>query len=56
MCKLIKIINYMFWAKQVGVDPPQGERLECYSRLDMNPGDVSSRKCWKGVQCPAVKT
>ena len=44
--KLIKIINYMFLAEQVGVDlpPPQGERPKCYSRLDMNPGDVS----WRG--------
>ena len=24
------------------VDPPQGERPKCYSRLDMNPDDVSS--------------
>ena len=22
--------------------PPQGESPKCYSRLDMNPGDVSS--------------
>ena len=22
MCKLIKMINYMFWVEQVGVDPP----------------------------------
>ena len=22
MCKLIEMINYMFWAEQVGVDPP----------------------------------
>ena len=22
---MIKMINYMFWAEQVGVDPPQGE-------------------------------
>ena len=45
-CKMIKMINYMFWAEQVGVDPPpQGERPKCYSRLDMNPDDVSSRKC-----------
>ena len=29
-------------AEQVGVDPPQGESPICYSRLDMNPGDVSS--------------
>ena len=43
---MIKMINYMFWAEQVGVDPPpQGESPKCYSRLDMNPGDVSSRKC-----------
>ena len=42
---MIKMINYMFWAEQVGVDPPLGESPECYSRLDMNPGDVSSRKC-----------
>ena len=39
---MIKMINYMFWAKQVRVDPPQGESRKCYSRLDMNPGDVSS--------------
>ena len=37
------MINYMFWAEQVGVDPPQGERPKCYSRLDMIPDDVSSR-------------
>ena len=42
---MIKMINYMFLAKQVEVDPPQGEIPKCYSRLDMNPGDVSSRKC-----------
>ena len=44
---MIKMINYMFWAEQVGVDPlpPQGESLKCYSRLDMNPNDVSLRKC-----------
>ena len=44
---MIKMINYMFWAEQVGVDPPppQGESPKCYSRLDMNPDDVSSRKC-----------
>ena len=36
--------------------PPKGERPKCYSRLDMNLGDVSSRKCWKGVRRPAVKT
>ena len=23
MCKLIKMINYMFWAEQVEVDPPK---------------------------------
>ena len=45
MCKMIKMINYMFWAEQVGVDPPQGESPKRYSRLDMNPGNVSSRKC-----------
>ena len=39
---MIKMINYMFWAEQVGVDPPQGESPKCYSRLDMNPDDVSS--------------
>ena len=39
---MIKMINYMFWAKQVGVDPPQSESPKCYSQLDMNPGDVSS--------------
>ena len=42
---MIKMINYMFWAEQVGVDPPQGESPTGYSRLDMNPGDVSSSKC-----------
>ena len=42
---MIKMINYMFWAEQVGVDPPQGESPKCYSWLDMNPDDVSSRKC-----------
>ena len=46
MCKLIKMINYMFWAEQVRVDPPQGERPKCYSQLDMNPG----------VRRPTVKT
>ena len=56
MSKLIKMINYMFWAEQVGVDPPQGERPKCYSRLDMNPGDVSSRKYWKGVRRLTMKT
>ena len=42
---MIKMINYMFWAEQVGVDPrapPQGESPTGYSRLDMNPDDVSS--------------
>ena len=39
---MIKMINYMFWAEQVKVDPPQGESPKCYSRLDMNPDDVSS--------------
>ena len=39
---MIKMINYMFWAEQVGVDPPQGESPTCYSRLDMTPDDVSS--------------
>ena len=39
---MIKMINYMFWAEQVRVDPPQGESPKCYSRLDMNPDDVSS--------------
>ena len=39
--------NYMFWAEQVGVDPPpppppQGESPTGYLRLDMNPDDVSS--------------
>ena len=42
VCKMIKVINYMFWAEQVGVDPPQGESPKCYSQLDMNPDDVSS--------------
>ena len=42
---MIKMINYLFWVEQVGVDPPQGESLKCYSRLDMNPDDVSSQKC-----------
>ena len=45
VCKMIKMINYMFWAEQVGVDPPpppQGESPKCYSRLDMNTDDVSS--------------
>ena len=55
MCKLIKMINYMFWAEQVGVDPPQGEIPKCYSWLDMIPGDVSSRKCGKGVRRPAAR-
>ena len=41
-CKMIKMVNYMFWAEQVGVDPPQGESPKCYLRLDMNPDDVSS--------------
>ena len=41
-CKIIKMINYMFWAEQVGVYPPQGESPKCYSWLDMNPDDVSS--------------
>ena len=41
-CKMINLINYMFWAEQVGVDAPQGESPTGYSRLDMNPGDVSS--------------
>ena len=53
-CNMIKMINYMFWAEQVGVDPPQGERPKCYSRLDMNHGDVSSRKCWNGVRRAVV--
>ena len=53
---MIKMINYMFWAEQVGVDPPQGERPKCYSQLDMNHGDVSSRKCCKGMRRPEVKT
>ena len=39
---MIKMINYMFWAEQVGVDPPQGESLTGYSWLDMNPDDASS--------------
>ena len=41
---MIKMINYMFWAEQVRVDPPppQGESPTGYSRLDMNPDDVSS--------------
>ena len=39
---MIKMINYMFWAEQVGVDPPQGESPTGYSRLDMNLDDVSS--------------
>ena len=55
MCKFIKMINYMFLAEQIGVDPSQGERLKCYSLLDMNPDDVSSRKCWKGVRRRAMK-
>ena len=42
---MIKMINYMFWAEQVGVDPPKGKSPKRYSWLDMNPGDVSSRKC-----------
>ena len=47
VCKIIKMINYMFWAEQVGVDPPpppppQGNSPTGYSRLDMNPDDVSS--------------
>ena len=42
VCKMIKMINYRFWAEQVGVDPPQGESPTCYSRLDMIPDDVSS--------------
>ena len=25
-----------------GRSPPQGESPKCYSRVDMNPGDVSS--------------
>ena len=41
-CKMIKMINYMFWAEQVGVDFSQGESPKYYSRLDMNPDDVSS--------------
>ena len=24
VCKMIKMIKYMFWAEQVGVDPPLG--------------------------------
>ena len=42
VCKMIKMINYMFWAEQVGVDPPQGESPTGYSRLDMNLDDASS--------------
>ena len=44
-CKMINLMNYMFWVEQVGVDPPpppQGESPTGYSRLDMNPDDVSS--------------
>ena len=61
---MIKMINYMFWAKQVAVDtpppppppppPPKGERPKCYSWLDMNPDYVSSRKCWNDVRRPGV--
>ena len=47
MIKMIKMINYVFWAEQVRVDPPQGERPKCYSRLDMNPEDVSSQNVGK---------
>ena len=39
---MIKMINYMFWAEQVGGRSPQGESPKCYSWLDMNTGDVSS--------------
>ena len=42
VCKMIKMINYTFWAEQVEVDPSQGESPKCYSRLDMNPDNVSS--------------
>ena len=45
-CKMINLINYMLWAEQVGVvpppPPPPGESPTGYSRLDMNPDDVSS--------------
>ena len=34
----------------------RGERPKCYSRLDINPGDVSSRKCWNSLRHAAVKT
>ena len=38
---MINLINYMFWVEQVP-PPPQGESPTGYSRLDMNPDDVSS--------------
>ena len=47
---MIKMINYMFWAEQVGVDPPpppKGESPIGYSRLDMNPDDVSTTTNYK---------
>ena len=25
-CKMINLINYMFWVEQVGVDPPPGSK------------------------------
>ena len=56
--KLIKndklhVLTEASWGRSL---PLEGERPKCYSRLDMIPGDVSSRKCWKGVRRPAVKT
>ena len=40
--KLMEINISVFGHSKMGVDPPQGERPKCYSRLDMNPGDASS--------------
>ena len=42
MYKLIKMINYMFWVEQVGVDPPRVKDPNVIPRLDMILGDVSS--------------
>ena len=40
--KLMEINISVLGIARWGRSPPQGERPKFYSRLDMNPGDVSS--------------
>ena len=48
VCKMIKMINYMFWAEQVGVDAEQNDKLHCSIRR----GQCVDSGFWEFLQTP----